>query len=109
MNQNASLFKDVLEKAIGSKLIDIVVDTDEFGDEWLGLVLEKGRKHKTQWVLWVSRDAEGNGPGWIDILKRVARDGVDPDTVPFEKPQKDFNFAFLKARGREHVAKKRSS
>lgn len=43
---------------IGAKIIDLVEDDEGM----LGIVIEQ---ENDQTILWVQRDAEGNGPGWI--------------------------------------------
>lgn len=91
MNQQASMYRDVLRSAVGGKVIDMLIEIDEHtGEQYLGLVLEAGRKHKTQWVIWVLRDEEGNGPGALQIQKRQNPPGVDIDEVEFQTPERDF-------------------
>ena len=101
---NAQYIADVLRNAKGAKLADILVDADEYGDAWLGLVFEKGRKHKTQWVVWVSRDPEGNGPGWLDVLKRESKNAPDGniESIPFGEPTQDQRMAQMLARSRKN-------
>lgn len=61
-----------LEQLVGSKILSITED----GEGWYGLVLERPIKSAAPSrhiigseivVAWISRDPEGNGPGWLQI------------------------------------------
>ncbi len=67
---NADFLKAELKDFLGSKLAAVVVDHDE-GEGWLGLVFS--RVDGQQWVGWIQSDAEGNAPGFINLLKAEAR------------------------------------
>jgi len=64
-----------LGKLVGMTIIGIAVSDDDgeeddgFGDgKMYGLILQKRGSDK-ETVAWISRDEEGNGPGWLDLQK----------------------------------------
>jgi hypothetical protein len=64
---NAKHLEGKLLPLVGAELVGVQTDKDDFDDEWLCLVLKKDGKVT---ALWVSRDPEGNGPGWLDIAEQ---------------------------------------
>jgi len=54
--------KLIADQLIGATITGIVEDPD--ASEFFGFVAKNG-----QWehVVWVNCDAEGNGPGWLDL------------------------------------------
>jgi hypothetical protein len=58
-NFHTQYVKRVLSDFIGCRIVDVLTQADDS----VGLVVEteEGSKH----ILWVDRDAEGNGPGWV--------------------------------------------
>ena len=52
-----------LSPLVDGKIIKIVKD-DSYGEEYYGLLVQKGNKKYTMWIL---ADDEGNGPGSFEI------------------------------------------
>lgn len=64
MQSEAKFLREKMFPMLGGRLVALVVDGST-GEDTLGLVFEA--KDKTQTVVWVQRDAEGNGPGWLEV------------------------------------------
>ncbi len=58
---NEQYMCDQIQPLVGSKIIGAATTSD---GESFGIVIKKG---KTETVLWVACDPEGNGSGWLDI------------------------------------------
>ena len=58
---NEEFMIEKIKPLTGAKIIGAATTAD---GESFGLVIKKG---KTETVLWVMCDAEGNGSGWLDI------------------------------------------
>lgn len=64
MSNDAEYSIDLINKhLVGSTITGAVRDKDDF-DTFFGLRVEKDGK---EFGVWINQDAEGNGPGWIDI------------------------------------------
>jgi len=57
MNKETEYQINMLVGFVGGKITQIVHD-----DECVGFTVKKG---KTETNLWIQRDPEGNGPGWV--------------------------------------------
>ena len=55
------MVEQINEKLAGVTIINAAVSNDR---ESFGFVIKKGKK---QGVVWVDRDPEGNGPGWLSM------------------------------------------
>ena len=61
-------FEKHYSQLVGYTVTGLAVDNsdeDNFGDPWMGLVMENGKRKKIAWVLM---DPEGNGAGFLDIV-----------------------------------------
>lgn len=61
------LAAEVLPALIGATIIGVVTDQpngEEMGTAGIGLIVHVDGGHK---VVWIDRDEEGNGPGWVKI------------------------------------------
>jgi hypothetical protein len=56
----------MLKPLIGGKVKHIIVDPSPYGETYMGLVIEVGKK--TYELIGLS-DPEGNGPGFLQITK----------------------------------------
>lgn len=56
----------ILKPLIGGKITKIIVDPTQYGDTYMGLIVEKGKQ--TYEVVGLS-DPEGNGAGFLSITK----------------------------------------
>jgi len=59
-------FVDVLKPLIGGKIKKIIVDPSPYGETYMGLIVEVGKR--TYEVVGLS-DPEGNGAGFLQITK----------------------------------------
>ena len=69
MSNNGS-FAEHYSQLVGYTVTGLAVDDsdeDNFGDPWMGLPLQNGKRTKIAWVLM---DPEGNGPGFLDIVDK---------------------------------------
>ena len=69
MSNNGS-FAEHYSQLVGYTVTGLAVDDsdeDNFGDPWMGLTLQNGKRKKIAWVLM---DPEGNGPGFLDIVDK---------------------------------------
>jgi len=57
---NEEIMCEKIQTLVGSKIINAATTAD---GESFGIVIKKG---KTETVLWVNCDPEGNGSGWLD-------------------------------------------
>ena len=62
------LAEQVLPELLGSTIVGVATDQpngEEMGTAGIGLIVHlAGGGHK---VVWIDRDEEGNGPGWVAI------------------------------------------
>lgn len=58
------IVKHLLGGTITGVLDSDVDDVDDFGVQFFGLRIMKDGK---QFAAWVQMDAEGNGPGWVEV------------------------------------------
>jgi hypothetical protein len=65
MNNNEAYIK-VLKPLIGGKVKHIIVDPSPYGDVYMGLVIEVGKK---TYELVGLADPEGNGAGFLSVTK----------------------------------------
>lgn len=56
----------MLKPLIGGKITKIIVDPTQYGDTYMGLIVEKGKQ--TFEVVGLT-DPEGNGAGFISVTK----------------------------------------
>jgi hypothetical protein len=56
--------KQIVERLLGGTITGALESEDDFGDEFFGIRVMKDGK---QLAVWVQSDAEGNGPGWIEV------------------------------------------
>jgi len=61
MSAKGKAFEELVGPLVGATITGTATDTEE---EFFALVLEKDGKKVFVWVL---RDPEGNGPGWLDV------------------------------------------
>ena len=58
-------FEKHYKQLVGWTIKQIAADEmEDYGEDIYGLVLTKGKAKK---IAWISRDPEGNGPGFLDI------------------------------------------
>lgn len=66
MSEETRAWLDYLAPLVGYTVDGLAfAPADEFGDEFFGLTLVKGKERK---VLWILADEEGNGPGAVEIM-----------------------------------------
>jgi hypothetical protein len=56
----------ILKPLIGGKITKIIVDPTQYGDTYMGLIVEKGKQ--TFEVVGLA-DPEGNGAGFLSVTK----------------------------------------
>ena len=54
---------DRLLYLVGCELPNVVLDQDGFP----GLVFTSDSENRREWTVWIQRDPEGNGPGFMQI------------------------------------------
>ena len=70
MKGNAKFQTEQIERRlVGGTITGALIDPnpDEFGDRWYGFLVKT--KSGDMVPVWVSKDPEGNGPGWLDIAE----------------------------------------
>ena len=59
------MVKEMKEHLVGGAIVGVVVDEEE---EFWGFQIRKNKAAgSTNLIVWVLMDAEGNGPGFLDI------------------------------------------
>lgn len=67
MNEDYSdFYVQYLKPLIGGKITKIIVDPCMYGDTYMGIIVEKGKK---TYEVIANRDPEGNGAGFMKITE----------------------------------------
>jgi len=62
-NNDEEWAADRMKYLTGCRLMRVMVDEEGFP----GLVFHSGEPHQREFVVWIQRDPEGNGPGFLGI------------------------------------------
>ncbi len=71
MTTKTSFLVEKYSQLVGCTIVDVAVDDGEdvlldLNEPAIGLVLSDGKNQKLAWIM---RDAEGNGVGFLDIVR----------------------------------------
>ena len=71
MTTKTSFLVEKYSQLVGYTIVDVAVDDGEdvlldLNEPAIGLVLSDGKNQKLAWIM---RDAEGNGVGFLDIVR----------------------------------------
>jgi hypothetical protein len=66
LSDTQEVYFNYLKPLIGGKIKKIVVDPDKYGDTYMGLIVENGKR---TYEVIANTDPEGNGAGFLQVTK----------------------------------------
>jgi len=62
----------IADKLVGGQIRGAIIDEDHESFGFDVVLKAKGRGNYSVHRVWVNCDAEGNGPGWLDIIEETS-------------------------------------
>jgi hypothetical protein len=66
LSDTQDIYFNYLKPLIGGKIKKIIVDPDKYGDTYMGLIVENGKR---TYEVIANADPEGNGAGFLQVTK----------------------------------------